>query len=125
MSQQVDGAYRTFPAGGARGKYLRVKLASGVLALAGITDKDMGVLRDETFASGDLVAVRLASAAGTTKMIAAAAIVAGAEVYTAASGKVSVSATTALPIGSAVEAAGADGDIIEVMRTGFGTAVPV
>lgn len=123
MSQQINGAYKTLTAGAALGQYLRVKIASGVLALAGITDKDVGVMRQASFASGNVVAVRLASAQGTTKMVAAAAIVQGAEVYTAASGKVSVSASTAFPIGIAMEAAGADGDVIEVMRTGFGTAV--
>ncbi len=115
MSQFVHAPTRPFIAGAAIGAHLRVYISSGKLAIAGITQQDIGVIETEAFADGDLRAVRLLSAEGTVKMIAAAAITAGAKVYTAAAGKVSVSASTAYPRGIAMEAAAADGDVIEVM----------
>jgi len=115
MSQNVDTNFGTFIAGAAIGRFLRVKLSSGKLAAAGIADKEIGTLEED--ATGDLhvVRVRLRTATGTRKMIAAAAITAGADCFTAAAGKVSVSASTAFLLGSALEAAAADGDIIEVL----------
>ena len=123
MSQQNDTGVKTFEAGAAIAIHTRVKIASGVLAAAGIADKDIGVTAAASFASGDKVPVILRSKQGTHKAIAAAAITAGAEVYTAASGKVSVSASTAYLRGIALEAAGADGDVIEIMPTDGDTAV--
>jgi hypothetical protein len=58
--------------------------------------------------------VRLKTATGTKKMIAAAAVTAGAYVYGAASGKVSSVANGNIA-GIARDAATADGDVIEVM----------
>lgn len=125
MSQHVETNTKTFTAGAAIAKYLRVHLSSGKLAASGITQREIGTIEDASFADGDVRAVRLASAAGTCKMVASAAISQGALVYTAASGKVGPSASTAFVIGTALEAAAADGDVIEVVRIGTGdTAVP-
>lgn len=125
MSQQNDSGVKAFTAGGALGQHLRVYITSGKLALAGITQRDIGTTKEEAFADLDVIPVNLANKQGTVKMVAAAAITAGALVYTAASGKVSVSAQTAYPIGTAMEAATADGDVIEVLRDGvFGVVVP-
>ena len=122
MSQFVETPIKAFTAGGAIGQHLRVKLTAGKLAVAGITDKEVGTIIQAAFADGDVVGVRLRTAQGTCKMIAAATgITVGAEVYTAASGKISHTyATSSYPIGMALEASTADGDVIEVLRNSHG-----
>ncbi len=60
------------------------------------------------------VAVRPRNSVGTHEMVADAAISAGAAIYGAASGKISSTANGS-QIGIAIEAATADGDIIEVL----------
>lgn len=125
MSQYIDAAVRAFPVSAAVKKNARVKLASGQVAEAGLTDKDIGTALAQAFAAGDVIPIRMMSSGGTEKVIAAAAITQGAEVYTAAAGKVSVSASTAFRVGIALEAATADLDIIEIVRGTHGdTAVP-
>lgn len=119
MSQIVEAATKTFTAGGALSQFARVKLSSGVLAAAGVGASDdgveIGVVEYPTFASGDVATVRLRSSMGTTKMIAAGAIAAGVAVYGAASGKISTTVSGGIT-GISMEAAGADGDVIEVLR---------
>ncbi len=96
-----------------------VKLASGTVVLntATATDDPIGVsLRDGSAA--DVVSVELINTGGTIEMTAAGAITSGAVVYAAASGKVQAlpaAAATYLKIGIALEAASADGSIIEVL----------
>jgi len=122
MSQFSDSRYKTFPAGAAIGAYLRVKISSGKLAAAGLTDDTaIGTLTEESFADGDIRTVCLWGP--TQKAVAAAAITAGAKVFTAAGGKVSVSASTGRSCGIALEAAGADGDVIEILPVIGETAV--
>ena len=122
MSQYVNGNYKSFPAAAAIGKHLRVKLnGSGKLAVAGATDFDIGTLRDPATFADEPVAVRLVSANGTVTVVAAGAIAENAVVYGAAAGKVNdVQATDSFQFGIALEAATADGDVIEVLRTGNG-----
>lgn len=119
MSQFVNTPTRTFTAGAAIAQYLRVKLSSGKLAVAvaGVTDEpvELGVIRDASFADLDVRAVLLRSSGGTTPMVADGAISQGVAVYGAAGGKVS-STASGNAIGIALEAAGADNDIIEVLR---------
>lgn len=93
-------------------KHTRVKLASGLLVVAGAGEPAIGTVLDN-YASGDVAAVRLFSSGGTFHMVASAAITANALVYGAASGKVSSTATGTC-IGIAKEAASADGNILEV-----------
>ena len=114
MATMVEGNTRTFVASAAIDQFLRVKLSSGQLAAAGADDIDIGTLEEEAFASGDVRAVRLASATGTRKMVASEAISLGAKVYGAASGKIADTGS-GRTIGIALEAATADGDIIEVL----------
>lgn len=65
--------------------------------------------------AGDLQGVRLPTA-GTLLLTAASAIAVGTQVHTAASGKVNdTAASTSRPFGVALSAAGADGDLIEVL----------
>lgn len=116
MSQFVDGPCKAFVPGASLAQFTRVKLAAGVLAAASSTEHELGVLETPTYGSADppSVSVRLRTAAGTQKMITSEAITAGNPVYAAASGKIAASGT--LLIGTALEASGGDGDIIEVLR---------
>lgn len=126
MSQFDDSGHKTFKAAGAISKGARVKIsAAETVDNAGLAEKCIGTATNQAFAAGDRVTVKLRSANGTHKAIAAAAIAAGAEIFSAAAGKVSVSASTAFREGFAMEAAGANNDVIEVLFAGPGdTAVP-
>lgn len=115
MSQYVETPTKMFTAGAAIAQYLRVILSSGKLAAAGAHDEELGTLEAASFADLDVRAVRLRSAQGTVKMVAAAAVTAGNRVYGAASGKVD-DVANGNPIGIAIDAATADGDVIEVLR---------
>lgn len=113
---RVDTNTRTFLNGGTaieRGR--RVKLSSGVLALAALGDGDveLGVTETRIEANG-YGAVRLRSAAGTREVQAAVEIAVGDSTYSAADGKVSdVAATGATKRGIALTAASGDGAIFE------------
>lgn len=122
MSQQIDGNYRSFEADGAIPLYGRVKLDSdGKITVAGLADKDIGTATREAFAAGDIISVKLRSAAGTHKMLASEALAAGATLYTETAGKVQDTAqATAFQVGTALEAATADGDVIEVLMNSHG-----
>lgn len=123
MAQYNTTGIKTLKAGGALAAYRRVKLAADVLSYAGATEEAVGVTLEEAFAANDEIMVRLNSAQGTVKMTAGAAIVQGADVWGAANGKLAAAAGGgALRIGIAMEAAGADGDIIEVMAFNTGSA---
>ena len=120
MSQYVETPTKAFQAGAAIAQHLRVVLSSGVLAVAGATERMLGTMDRPSFASGDKVSVRLRTAQGTRKMVASEAITAGNPVYAAASGK--VSADGSVLEGYALEAATTDGDVIEVMTDSFPTS---
>ena len=117
MSQYNDTGCKSFEADEAITQWARVKLDSdGKVTTAGLTDKGIGVATRAAFAAGDIIDVALNSKPGTIKMIAVEALAAGATVYSEASGKVQDTAqATAFQVGVALEAATADGDIIEVM----------
>lgn len=105
-----------FVAGGTIAQYRAVKLHSvegQVVASAAIADVSIGASMDAA-SSGDLVTVQTF---GKVKLTASAAIALGAQVMVTAAGagKVSTAAgATAVSIGIALQAAGDDGDIIEV-----------
>lgn len=115
--QFLEGNHKAFTNGNtARAQYVRVVLTAGVLELASATQREIGITtrRIEADVAGDVL---LRTANGTVPMIAAGAIAAGAVVYTAASGKINdVQATGAFRVGIALEAATADGDVIEILR---------
>ena len=112
MSQFNDTGYGTVTLTGTVAQYARVTAAG---ATAGATDQDIGVAMVDGV-SGDVIAVAYVSKQGTHKAIAASAITRGAKVHTAASGKVNdTQATGSFLRGIAMEAAGADGDVIEVL----------
>lgn len=88
--------------------------ADGEADYGSTTDTPIGVTTEECDA-GALQGLRLFSA-GVTPMTAAGAIARLAPVYAAASGKVSATAVDGgRLIGIALEAAGADGDLIQVL----------
>jgi RNA-binding protein YhbY len=124
MSQQVDSQTKAFVASAAIPQFARVKVGSdGTISTAVLAEIEIGIAQNAAFAAGDLVNVKLRSSAGTHKAIAAAAIAAGAGVFSAAGGKVSVSATGAYRLGTALEAAAANNDIIEIMYATPGAVV--
>ena len=125
MPGQNETGVITMTAGAAIAQHLRVKITAGKLAVAGITDRELGTLEEASFADGDVRAVRLRNAGGSRKMVANAALAVGAEVFTAASGKVGASASTAYREGILLTASAADGDIVEVATDpDGGTVVP-
>lgn len=119
MSQYNDTGYFTVTLTEAVAQYLRTDAAG---TLCGITERGIGESCVDG-AIGDTVAVALHSKQGTKKVVASAAISKDAIVYTAAAGKVGASASTAFPLGIALEAAAADGDVIEIMPLVGETAV--
>jgi len=116
MSQFVETGTKAFTAGAAIAKNLRVVLTSGKLAAAGLTDREIGVTLEESFADGDVIAVRLRTAQGTVKMTTSTALTAGDPVFTAAAGKIGDSASTAYPIGQCLDDGSGDGAVVEVLR---------
>ncbi|TXH10542.1 MAG: hypothetical protein E6R03_15285 [Hyphomicrobiaceae bacterium] len=113
MSQETQDCVKTFTAGGARAQHRLVVLSSGVLAYADAYTPAIGRIEKATFASADTAGVRLLPGEGTFKLVASAAITTGAYVYQAANGK--IDDVGFIPVGIALEAASADGDIIEVL----------
>jgi hypothetical protein len=108
----------TFTAGGAIAQHLRVKLSAGKLAVAGATDGpgvELGTMEEASSADGDVRAVRARNHQGSRKMVADAAVVAGAQVFTRANGKVGATSAGAFREGIALTAAGGDGELIEVL----------
>lgn len=113
MGQERDRSL-TLTASGALSQYRRVKWSGSTVSYAGVEDHD-GTLGEDAFASGDIVEVKPRNYRGTTSMVAAEAITIGADVYPAASGKVG-STVQGERIGIAMEAATADGDVIEILE---------
>jgi len=116
MTTKVFTNVRSFPTGGtafSRGQ--RVILSSGNLALAGATDLEIGVIENPATTNDTLAPVRLVSRETTLRMLAGAAISQYADVYPAASGKISSTSSGGPPIGIALEAASGNGSLIEVL----------
>lgn len=104
---------RSFASTAALNKYRRVTVTSDVLAYAGADDRGLGTLEVPTTTDDEVGSVRLWTAEGTRMMVASAAISAMAYCYATANGKVGPSGS--VRIGRALQAAGADGDVIEVL----------
>jgi hypothetical protein len=115
MSQYNTG-FKAFIANEAITRHLAVKLTTSTgdyVSVCGSNEANIG-FADETVASGEYVTVKLKNMGGTFKSTASAAVSAGGALYNQASGKVSsVSGGTQRYV--ALEAADADGDIIEVL----------
>lgn len=99
-------------------RFLCVKIGSDadhIAVCSAVTDVPIGICTDEADAAEEPVNVALfGSAENTRKVVAGAAINAGALVATMASGKVQTAVATQYPIGRAITAAAADGDVIEI-----------
>jgi hypothetical protein len=91
--------------------------ASHIAVMAAVTDVPIGVCMD-TPAAGDEIAIGLFGCADETReLVAGEAIGAGVRVYAGATGKVTLlpaAAGTYFCVGTAITAAGDDGDLIEV-----------
>lgn len=110
---------KAFEAGADVGAHRLVKLSSGEVIhnTATATDDPIGVT-ELAADNGENVTVRLINCPGTFEIEAAGAITQDAEVYAAADGKVQALpavAATYRRIGIAIEAATADGDVIEIL----------
>ncbi|MEN6424021.1 MAG: capsid cement protein [Phycisphaerales bacterium] len=108
----IEGSKRTFTAGADLAAHRRVKLSGTSVVYAGDEEDAIGVTE---FAAllGEDITVRLINTGGTFEVTAAGAIAAGGAVYPAADGKVEATGTNAK--GTALDAATADGDIIECL----------
>lgn len=110
---------RAYTTGEALAEKRLVKISSStvVYMTATATDIPAGVTQFAA-ASGDNVTIKHPHDGGTLEVTAGGAISAGADVYAAANGKVTAVPTaggTYLRVGVALEAAAADGDIIEIL----------
>lgn len=126
MSQNVESNTKTFTAAGTIPQYARVVLGSGgTVTVAGLAVREVGTALVDAV-TGDQLAVKLRTGSGTHKMIAIEALAIGALVYTESDGKVQDTAqATSFLVGTALEAATADNDVIEVLYNSHGdTAVP-
>jgi hypothetical protein len=125
MSQQYDSGTKTFVADAAIAQFARVVFESdGRVVTAGLTEVGIGIAQTPAFAAGDAISVKLYNSGGTFKMRASEALAVGATLYTESDGEVQDTAqATAVPFAQALEAATADGDIIEcVLLTYRGAA---
>lgn len=107
---------KSFIAYGAITAHARVKLRSGYgdqVQLAGAGEAHIGIA-EYAVADAEYVSIKLKNEAGTVEVVAADSFSVGATLYGAASGKVS-DTSSGSAIGVALEAATADGDIIEML----------
>jgi hypothetical protein len=117
MSHFVETPTKTFLAGAALAEYRRVKITDAsttppTVGYAGATDVSIGTTEQAVFAAGS-IAIRLRTAQGTKKMVAAGAITGGDPAYGAANGM--VDATGTVYEGIALESSTALNDVIEVL----------
>lgn len=89
-----------------------VKLSGDTVVVCTASDEPFGVVTEE-FAAGEIASVAIAGAVdGTVWLVADGVIARGAKVKPAAAGR-AASATTGLLVGRALEAATAQGELIE------------
>jgi len=115
MSGFNDTGKITLAAEGTIGKYELVKLGTAARSCVQAGDSDVVVgVAMESVVSGDSVPVHLLNKQGTLFIKVSVAISVGGIVYSGASGKGDATAGSGRPLGLALEASAADGDIIEV-----------
>lgn len=117
MAWEIEGLDFTLPAAAdlSANQYFIVKVdSSGSAALAGDGEPAIGVLQNEPDAAGKAASIRFA---GISKVVAGAAVSAGAQVAPNASGKAVTAATGKNILGIALAAASGDGVIIPVALT--------
>lgn len=114
MSQQVDTGARTFTSAGTIKRFALVQFGSGgTITEADATSGFIGVA-SEACVSGDVISCWLTTKQGTIKMLAHGAITRGLSLQAAAAGRVDAHSSGTL-LGRTLEAATAQGDIIEVV----------
>lgn len=118
LAARVQNECFTLPANTALAPYLRVVLSSGYLAAAGAADREIGTLSSRILSTDTVGAVVPVTREATVSMVAASSFAQYAKLYGAASGKVDDS-PNGNPVGIALQAAGGDGDVVEVMRVPF------
>ena len=120
MAQEVQGKIRTFLASAALAEHRLVKMNSTTqdsIAYPAATEGNLviGATCERPIANAERGPVRMFNAGGTVRLTAGAAIACNAVVYCVGIvGKID-DAVSGAPIGIALKAATADGDIIEVM----------
>lgn len=114
----ASSGIKTYLADAAITRYNLVKAGSDVehvAVSAGATDIIRGIALDQAEAAEDPIAVFvLGAASGTVLVVAAAAITLGDLVQSNGDGKVKTCVSTGYPIGRALQAAQAAGDVIEI-----------
>jgi hypothetical protein len=115
MTQQNETGLKAFVAGEALEAFRRVKLSTGSGTQVEYADagEDFIGFTQNKVDSGEYVTVALRSASRTYKAIAAEGLSAGAVIYGGDDGKVQ-DTSSGTAIGTALEAATADGDSIEI-----------
>ena len=103
----ADAAY-------APGTRMKMSGTFGILTVAG-DEAHVGTLLERTYAAGDPAPLYHNNATGTFAYIANGAIAQGAQVSSVAAGKVQTGTGGAVDLGIALNAAAADGDVIEVL----------
>lgn len=133
MAGQKNSGPLTRRAAGTIPAYALVKQdANGdvVVCTATATDEAIGAIGELAAVSGDLVVIYPLTSPGTILMRAASAIAINVAVFQVAAGEIDNLATSGAAVmrrvGVAMEAAGAQGDIIEVMpeKSGFTVTAP-
>jgi hypothetical protein len=113
MSQQSESP-KTFQAAEDLVAFRRVKISGSTVVYADSGDRGIGVVQAAVDYSEDPNAsIKLDNAGGTSKMMTDGAVTAGNSVFAADDGKISSSGITL--VGTALETATADGDIIEIL----------
>ena len=112
---QVDNGFKTFTAGEDLSAFRRVKLDTTVnqVIYADAEHDSVGITQGAVD-SGDPVNLKLRTAEGTVKVEAAGVVTLGDIVYGADDGKIDDD-PSGVVFGQAINASGADGDIIEVI----------
>lgn len=116
----VWAKFPTFTAGEDLLPKRRVKIESGTVTIppevvyADIGEQHIGTTGNDTVSDGDPVSITPINATGTYEVTASEAFVVGAILYGANDGK-AADTSSGSAIGIAVEAATADGDVVEVM----------
>lgn len=98
-------------------KLVKIDNTGRAVVTTGVLDADSATVgvNQRSGVTGDAVDVRLITGGDTFKAVAAKAIALGDECYTAAAGKVTDATTSASIVGVAIDAATADGDVIEIV----------
>lgn len=110
MSQSNNNP-KTLTSGEALASYRLVKLSGSTVIYADAGEQAVGITNAD-YASGEHTAFDVINKSGTVKLTASGAIAAGAPIYQGDDGKVTATPNGAA-IGFALEAATADGDVIE------------